>query len=189
MAKAIANNGKRNDRLLGIDSHEGPSHVSKSLLLQRMGSPPLTRRACPRERPRRRTAERGQQLPPSDGDCHMPLPCKVRRGNDTTSRACSLYVQGGPDAGCSPLSSASGFRSGKAQNEARGEKAKYHRPQVTPAAAGALPADCHAHERAQSCLNRTHLPFFVIGSAARKAHASPPTRAVMRLEADRGEHQ
>src|SRR5262249_11306792 len=55
IAKAIANNGKSNDRvgarLFGIDSHEGPSQVSKRLLLQRMGSPPLTRCDCPRERP------------------------------------------------------------------------------------------------------------------------------------------
>jgi hypothetical protein len=27
-----------------------------------------------RERPRRRAAECGQQFPPSDGDCHTPLP-------------------------------------------------------------------------------------------------------------------
>src|SRR5215475_7346989 len=37
-------------------------------------------RPC-RERPRdRRAAERDQQLPPSDGDCHTPLPCEVRKG-------------------------------------------------------------------------------------------------------------
>ena len=42
-----------------------------------------------------RRAERGQQFPPSDGDCHTPLPCAVREGNDTTPRACSLHVQGG----------------------------------------------------------------------------------------------
>src|SRR5215831_13777876 len=48
-----------------------------------------------RERPRcRRAAECGQQLPPSDGDCHTPLPREVRKGNDTTPRACSLHVQG-----------------------------------------------------------------------------------------------
>src|SRR5215831_2499298 len=42
-----------------------------------------------RERPRSRTAaECDQQFPPSDGDCHTPLPCEVRRGNDTTPRAC-----------------------------------------------------------------------------------------------------
>jgi hypothetical protein len=35
-----------------------------------------------RERPRhRRAAECGQQLPPSDGDCHAPLPCEVRKDN------------------------------------------------------------------------------------------------------------
>src|SRR5262249_37189916 len=33
-----------------------------------------------RERPRgRRAAECDQQLPPSDGDCHTPLPCEVRK--------------------------------------------------------------------------------------------------------------
>src|SRR5215831_11903916 len=54
-----------------------------------------------RERPcRRRAAECSQQFPPSDGDCHMPLPCEVRKGNDSTPLACSLHVQGGQDAGC-----------------------------------------------------------------------------------------
>jgi len=37
-----------------------------------------------RGRPRRcRAAEYGQQFPPSDGDCHTPLPCEVRKGNDS----------------------------------------------------------------------------------------------------------
>src|SRR5215831_10891312 len=40
-----------------------------------------------RERPRSRcAAECGQQFPPSDGDCHAPLPCEVRKRNDTTPR-------------------------------------------------------------------------------------------------------
>src|SRR5262249_6399217 len=39
-----------------------------------------------RERPRRCcAADCGQQFPPSDGDCHTPLPCEVRKWNDTTS--------------------------------------------------------------------------------------------------------
>src|SRR5262249_35100350 len=60
--------------------------------------PRLLRARC--KRPRRgRAAECGQQFPPSDGDCHTPLPCEVRKRNDTTSRACSLAVQGGQDAG------------------------------------------------------------------------------------------
>src|SRR5215468_1978988 len=44
----------------------------------------------------RRDRPRGcsQQLPPSNGDCHTPLPCEVRKGNDTTPPACRLYVQG-----------------------------------------------------------------------------------------------
>src|SRR5262245_14653702 len=51
-----------------------------------------------RERPRcRRAAECCQQFPPSDGDCHTPLRCEVRKGDDTTPRWCSLHVQG---AGC-----------------------------------------------------------------------------------------
>jgi hypothetical protein len=33
-----------------------------------------------------RDVECGQQFPPS-GDCHTPLPCEVRNGNDTTPRA------------------------------------------------------------------------------------------------------
>src|SRR5262249_18691624 len=45
----------------------------------------------------RAAAECGQQFPPSDGDCHTPLPCEVRKGNDTTPRACSLHVQGGQE--------------------------------------------------------------------------------------------
>src|SRR5262249_54399190 len=57
-----------------------------------------------RERPRRRrAAECSQQFPPSDGDCHTPLPCEVRKSNDTTSRACSLHVQGGRMLVASPL--------------------------------------------------------------------------------------
>src|SRR5262249_3761058 len=32
------------------------------------------------ERPCRRAAECDQQFPPSDGDCHAPLPCEVRKG-------------------------------------------------------------------------------------------------------------
>src|SRR5262249_59708555 len=45
-------------------------------------------------RPRRqrpcscRAAECSQQFPPSDGDCHTPLPCEVRKGKDTTRQAC-----------------------------------------------------------------------------------------------------
>src|SRR6516162_1964173 len=42
-----------------------------------------------RERPRRSyAAECDQQFPPSDGDCHAPLPREVRKWNDTTPRAC-----------------------------------------------------------------------------------------------------
>src|SRR5262249_10763114 len=32
------------------------------------------------ERRRSRAAECGQQFPPSDGECHTPLPCEVRKG-------------------------------------------------------------------------------------------------------------
>jgi hypothetical protein len=59
------------------------------------------------ERPRNcRAAECGQQFPPSDGDCHTPLPREVRKGKDTTPSACSLHVREGGDAaafGLGPL--------------------------------------------------------------------------------------
>src|SRR5262249_38316671 len=50
----------------------------------------LRRLLCPRrDRPcNRRAAECSQQFPPSDGDCHTPLPREVRKGNDSTPRAC-----------------------------------------------------------------------------------------------------
>jgi hypothetical protein len=40
-----------------------------------------------RERPSGSAAECGQQFPPSDRDCHTPLPCEVRKGKNTTPRA------------------------------------------------------------------------------------------------------
>src|SRR5215831_8031479 len=63
-------------------------------------------RAC-RERPRhRRATECGQQFPPSDGDCHTPLPCEVRKDNDITPRArcpnCVVPGACGTPAGRSP---------------------------------------------------------------------------------------
>src|SRR5215831_15252161 len=87
-------------------AHRGltPNHRRRRLL-----------RAC-RERPCRRAAECGQQFPPSDGGCHTPLPCEVRKGNDTTPRACSLAVQGGQNAGCfDTLSWASGSEAASLQ--------------------------------------------------------------------------
>src|SRR5262249_29872304 len=45
----------------------------------------LLRPRC--ERPRGCAAEGSQQFPSSDGDCHTPLPCEVRKWNDTTPRA------------------------------------------------------------------------------------------------------
>ena len=72
--------------------------LNKAKDLRRLLRPP---RRWPRSR---RAAECGQQFPPSDGDRHTPLPCEVRKGNDTTPRACSLNVRGGQDAGCFGLS-------------------------------------------------------------------------------------
>src|SRR5262249_23799009 len=48
----------------------------------------LLRRSVQTKKQGSRPAECGQQFPPSDGDCHTPLPCEVRKGNDTTPRAC-----------------------------------------------------------------------------------------------------
>jgi hypothetical protein len=46
-----------------------------------------------REGPRRsRTAKCGEQFPPSDGVCHTPIPCEVRKRKDTTAPACSLQM-------------------------------------------------------------------------------------------------
>jgi len=51
-----------------------------------------------RERPRdRRAAECGQQFPPSDGDCHTPLPREVRKWNvcqraSPSSEKCPCYL-------------------------------------------------------------------------------------------------
>src|SRR5262245_22297924 len=56
----------------------------------------ILRNAQSQERlPRAAMLPAGQQFPPSDGDCHTPLPREVRKGNDTTPRACCLRVQGG----------------------------------------------------------------------------------------------
>src|SRR5215831_5234525 len=66
-----------------------------------------------RERPSGcRAAECGQQFRSSDGAHHTPLPCEVRKGNDTTSRLCSLHVQGGQERW---LLSSACFRSAKAK--------------------------------------------------------------------------
>jgi hypothetical protein len=52
-------------------------------------SHPLALARTRRERPRgSRAAEGSQQFPPSDGDCHTPLPREVRKSNDTTPRSC-----------------------------------------------------------------------------------------------------
>jgi hypothetical protein len=50
--------------------------------------PPHAPRAATRQH-----AERDQQLPPSDGDCHTPLPCEVRNKKNTTPRACVLTAR------------------------------------------------------------------------------------------------
>src|SRR5262252_6727884 len=50
-----------------------------------------------RERPPScRAAERAQQFPPSDGDCHTPLPCEVRKGTiPRHERAVFTFNEGG----------------------------------------------------------------------------------------------
>src|SRR6516225_7816041 len=74
-------------------------HVGRQHELRQRGSSNHRHRRLLRARRvrpcHRSTAECGQQFPPSDGDCHMPLPCEVRKGNDTTPSACSLHVRGG----------------------------------------------------------------------------------------------
>src|SRR5262249_25468798 len=47
-----------------------------------------------RERPRdRRAAECDQHFPPSDGDCHTPLPCEVRRERYHATSVLSLTAR------------------------------------------------------------------------------------------------
>jgi len=76
--------------------HHCFGHVISELLFRKLLRPR-------RERPRgSRAAECGQQFPPSDGDCHTPLPCEVRKDNDTTPRArCPNCVA--PGAGTSGI--------------------------------------------------------------------------------------
>src|SRR5262245_60694872 len=53
--------------------------LDRRIISQKPNAIPALMRAR-RERPRgQRAAERDQQLPPSDGDCHTPLPREVRR--------------------------------------------------------------------------------------------------------------
>src|SRR5262249_22130279 len=67
-------------------------HIGRSRAHEHADAPHPLR--LPRERRERpsdhRTAECDQQFPPSDGGCHTPLPCEVRKGKDTTLRACCL---------------------------------------------------------------------------------------------------
>src|SRR5262249_42183359 len=74
-------------------------------------------RACNKRPHRCGAAECDQQFPPSDRDCHTPLPCEVRKGNDTTPRARSLHVQQGRMLVASTSVGGFGFRSGETQNE------------------------------------------------------------------------
>src|SRR5215469_16341143 len=64
-------------------------HTQKSDARHRAGLPPSRR-----ERPRGcRAAECSQQFPPSDGDCHTPLPCEVRRKRYHATSALSLTAR------------------------------------------------------------------------------------------------
>src|SRR5262249_48288541 len=93
-----------------------------------------------------------------------------------------LVFEEGQNAGCPPLSSAS--------------RSEPVRLRMRPGGQGEIsPASSHdrggrgppgAQQRVQSCLNRTHLPFFVIGSAARKAHTRPLTEGSHALRSKQG---
>src|SRR5262249_46034918 len=77
-----------NDGVLPLFVPEFPEALKQCLInvllcLCDEGDPPQLARLlrARRERPRdRRAAECGQQFPPSDGDCHTPLPREVRKG-------------------------------------------------------------------------------------------------------------
>src|SRR5215472_16137664 len=96
--RLVPNLGKlvRNDARGDVDNSTrriGHDHVDMPVRKVALRMRP----ACHQHPSRRRPAECSQQLPPSDGDCHTPLPCEVRKGKDTTPRWCSLHVQGGQD--------------------------------------------------------------------------------------------
>src|SRR5215470_16117187 len=77
-----------------------------------------------RERPRRRTAECGQQFPPSDSDCHTPLPCArcVKATIPRHERAVFTFKEGRMLVASTSVVGF-GFRSGKAQFSALPPKA------------------------------------------------------------------
>src|SRR5262249_12094596 len=53
-----------------------------------------------RERPRCRAAECSQHFPPSDGDCHTPLPCEVRKRERYYATRVQSSRSRRQDAGC-----------------------------------------------------------------------------------------
>src|SRR5262249_55720287 len=59
-------------------------HIGRSRADEHADVPHALGLLCTR-RPRPPRAECGQQFPPSDGDCHTPLPCEVRKGSCTSS--------------------------------------------------------------------------------------------------------
>ena len=55
------------------------------------------------ERPRRRrAAECSRQFPPSNGDCHTPLPCEVRKGTIPRHEGAVFTLKEGLDSGAGP---------------------------------------------------------------------------------------
>src|SRR5215467_12891816 len=81
----------------GAASHRLATHTLSSPVLHRLlrdETFQLVKPCC--------AAECGQQFPPSDGDCHTPLPCEVRM-----ARYHAMSVQssrsGGPGRCCFPL--------------------------------------------------------------------------------------
>src|SRR6516165_416902 len=61
-----------------------------------------------RHGPRRRTAECGQQFPPSDGERHTPLPCEVRTGTIPRHERAVLTARHPARAGRTPGSGCNG---------------------------------------------------------------------------------
>src|SRR5262249_19468811 len=51
----------------------------------------LLRRSVHTKKQGSRAAECGQQFPPSDGDCHTPLPCEVRKGR-ISCHECAVFT-------------------------------------------------------------------------------------------------
>src|SRR5262249_43431134 len=106
-----------------------------------------------------RAAECDQQFPPSEGDSHTPLPCEVRKGKDTTPRACCPNGAA-PGAGGAHVGSTSIGRFALALRVGRGAAASESLPAPVYLSAGIVLARLIAPCEGKCENFRGHLPPF-----------------------------